>query len=142
VGKRVWPAWSEGAYAFACVRHILFGTDWPAAPEPTVVRNIANLTNFDGCTRLRRHYAMASPPLRTDVPGPQPGPGSDGQIISGPPNPGTVPIGISASAMTREVNTRNAFRVGSCAISGLRAAKRMNTTPTSNATIVSQRVQS
>lgn len=24
--------------------HILFGTDWPAAPEPTVVRNIANLT--------------------------------------------------------------------------------------------------
>jgi 6-methylsalicylate decarboxylase len=31
--------------------HILFGTDWPAAPEPTVVRNIANLTNFDGFTR-------------------------------------------------------------------------------------------
>jgi predicted TIM-barrel fold metal-dependent hydrolase len=30
--------------------HILFGTDWPAAPEPTVVRNIANLTNFDGFT--------------------------------------------------------------------------------------------
>jgi predicted TIM-barrel fold metal-dependent hydrolase len=28
--------------------HILFGTDWPAAPEPTVVRNIANLTAFDG----------------------------------------------------------------------------------------------
>jgi 6-methylsalicylate decarboxylase len=28
--------------------HILFGTDWPAAPEPTVVRNIANLTSFDG----------------------------------------------------------------------------------------------
>jgi len=30
--------------------HILFGTDWPAAPEPTVVRNIANLTSFDGLT--------------------------------------------------------------------------------------------
>lgn len=30
--------------------HILFGTDWPAAPESTVVRNIANLTNFDGFT--------------------------------------------------------------------------------------------
>lgn len=30
--------------------HILFGTDWPAAPEPTVVRNIANLTAFDGFT--------------------------------------------------------------------------------------------
>jgi predicted TIM-barrel fold metal-dependent hydrolase len=30
--------------------HILFGTDWPAAPEPTVVRNIANLTRFDGFT--------------------------------------------------------------------------------------------
>jgi predicted TIM-barrel fold metal-dependent hydrolase len=30
--------------------HILFGTDWPAAPEPTVIRNIANLTNFDGFT--------------------------------------------------------------------------------------------
>jgi predicted TIM-barrel fold metal-dependent hydrolase len=30
--------------------HILFGTDWPAAPEPTVVRNIANLTHFDGFT--------------------------------------------------------------------------------------------
>ncbi|MFJ6571138.1 amidohydrolase family protein [Streptomyces sp. NPDC091292] len=28
--------------------HILFGTDWPAAPEPTVVRNIDNLTGFDG----------------------------------------------------------------------------------------------
>jgi predicted TIM-barrel fold metal-dependent hydrolase len=30
--------------------HILFGTDWPAAPEPTVVRNIDNLTSFDGFT--------------------------------------------------------------------------------------------
>jgi predicted TIM-barrel fold metal-dependent hydrolase len=30
--------------------HILFGTDWPAAPEPTVVHNIANLTGFDGFT--------------------------------------------------------------------------------------------
>jgi 6-methylsalicylate decarboxylase len=30
--------------------HILFGTDWPAAPEPTVIRNIANLTSFDGFT--------------------------------------------------------------------------------------------
>ena len=30
--------------------HILFGTDWPAAPETTVVRNIANLTNFAGFT--------------------------------------------------------------------------------------------
>jgi 6-methylsalicylate decarboxylase len=28
--------------------HILFGTDWPAAPEPTVVKNIANLTSFTG----------------------------------------------------------------------------------------------
>ena len=28
--------------------HILFGTDWPAAPEPTVVHNIANLTSFTG----------------------------------------------------------------------------------------------
>jgi 6-methylsalicylate decarboxylase len=31
--------------------HILFGTDWPAAPEPTVEHNIANLTSFDGFTR-------------------------------------------------------------------------------------------
>ncbi|MFJ1915549.1 amidohydrolase family protein [Streptomyces sp. NPDC088147] len=31
--------------------HILFGTDWPAAPEPTVVRNIDNLTGFDGFSR-------------------------------------------------------------------------------------------
>jgi predicted TIM-barrel fold metal-dependent hydrolase len=30
--------------------HILFGTDWPAAPEATVIRNIANLTSFDGLT--------------------------------------------------------------------------------------------
>jgi len=30
--------------------HILFGTDWPSAPEPTAVRNIDNLTNFDGFT--------------------------------------------------------------------------------------------
>nr|WP_307856670.1 alpha/beta family hydrolase [Catenulispora pinistramenti] len=29
---------------------IRFGTDWPAAPEPTVVRNIADLTAFDGFT--------------------------------------------------------------------------------------------
>jgi predicted TIM-barrel fold metal-dependent hydrolase len=36
--------------------HVLFGTDWPAAPESTVVRNIANLTSFDGFTAedLRR----------------------------------------------------------------------------------------
>ncbi|MCW2917708.1 MAG: metal-dependent hydrolase [Actinomycetia bacterium] len=31
--------------------HILFGTDWPAAPEPTVVHNVANLTAFDGFTK-------------------------------------------------------------------------------------------
>jgi predicted TIM-barrel fold metal-dependent hydrolase len=31
--------------------HILFGTDWPAAPEATVVRNTANLTAFDGFTK-------------------------------------------------------------------------------------------
>jgi predicted TIM-barrel fold metal-dependent hydrolase len=30
--------------------HILFGTDWPAAPESTVVHNIANLTSFAGLT--------------------------------------------------------------------------------------------
>jgi predicted TIM-barrel fold metal-dependent hydrolase len=30
--------------------HLLFGTDWPAAPEPTVVHNIDNLTGFDGFT--------------------------------------------------------------------------------------------
>jgi len=30
--------------------HILFGTDWPAAPEATVEHNIANLTGFDGFT--------------------------------------------------------------------------------------------
>ena len=30
--------------------HILFGTDWPAAPEATVIHNIANLTSFDGFT--------------------------------------------------------------------------------------------
>lgn len=31
--------------------HILFGTDWPATPEPTVVRSISNLTGFDGFTQ-------------------------------------------------------------------------------------------
>jgi predicted TIM-barrel fold metal-dependent hydrolase len=31
--------------------HILFGTDWPAAPEPTVIHNIENLTTFDGFTK-------------------------------------------------------------------------------------------
>jgi predicted TIM-barrel fold metal-dependent hydrolase len=30
--------------------HILFGTDWPAAPEPTVGHNIDNLLGFDGLT--------------------------------------------------------------------------------------------
>jgi 6-methylsalicylate decarboxylase len=30
--------------------HILFGTDWPAAPESTVVHNIANLTSLAGLT--------------------------------------------------------------------------------------------
>ena len=28
------------------VDHILFGTDWPAAPEPAVIDNIANLISF------------------------------------------------------------------------------------------------
>jgi predicted TIM-barrel fold metal-dependent hydrolase len=32
----------------AVADHILFGTDWPAAPEPTVKHNIANLTQFTG----------------------------------------------------------------------------------------------
>jgi len=31
--------------------HILFGTDWPAAPEATAVHNIDNLTSFDGFTK-------------------------------------------------------------------------------------------
>jgi Amidohydrolase len=46
--------------------HILFRTDWPALPEATVVRNIANLTIFDGFTakQLRgvdatTHYACS-----------------------------------------------------------------------------------
>lgn len=44
--------------------HILFGTDWPAAPEATVVRNIANLTSFDGFTEqelrgVERENALA-----------------------------------------------------------------------------------
>ncbi|MFE4371728.1 amidohydrolase family protein [Streptomyces sp. NPDC056835] len=30
--------------------HILFGTDWPAAPESTVIHNIHNLTSFEGFT--------------------------------------------------------------------------------------------
>jgi predicted TIM-barrel fold metal-dependent hydrolase len=30
--------------------HILFGTDWPAAPEVNGVRNIDNLISFDGFT--------------------------------------------------------------------------------------------
>jgi 6-methylsalicylate decarboxylase len=30
--------------------HILFGTDWPAAPEATVEHTIASLTSFDGFT--------------------------------------------------------------------------------------------
>lgn len=28
--------------------HMLFGTDWPAAPEATVERNTGNLVNFEG----------------------------------------------------------------------------------------------
>jgi predicted TIM-barrel fold metal-dependent hydrolase len=31
--------------------HILFGTDWPAAAERTVVHNITNLTTFEGFTQ-------------------------------------------------------------------------------------------
>jgi 6-methylsalicylate decarboxylase len=31
--------------------HNLFGTDWPAAPEPTAVHNINNLMAFDGFTK-------------------------------------------------------------------------------------------
>ena len=31
--------------------HILFGTDWPAAPEATAVHNIDNLVAFDGFTK-------------------------------------------------------------------------------------------
>lgn len=65
-----------------------------------------------------------------------------GQAISGPPKPGTAPTGISANAMTRRMNSRRVFGVGACSISDRRAAKRMNTIAISNATIVSQRVQS
>jgi predicted TIM-barrel fold metal-dependent hydrolase len=32
--------------------HILFGTDWPAAPERTVSHNIANLDTFEGFTEV------------------------------------------------------------------------------------------
>jgi hypothetical protein len=65
-----------------------------------------------------------------------------GHIIRGPPKPGTAPTGISANPMTSRMNIRNVFRVGSWSISGRRAANRMNTVSTSNATMVSHRVQS
>jgi 6-methylsalicylate decarboxylase len=44
--------------------HILFGTDWPAAPEPTVVRNIANLTSFDAFTAAQLHAVERDNALR------------------------------------------------------------------------------
>jgi Amidohydrolase len=44
--------------------HILFGTDWPAAPEPTVVRNIANLTGFDAFTATQLHAVVRDNALR------------------------------------------------------------------------------
>ncbi|MEV6424429.1 amidohydrolase family protein [Streptomyces sp. NPDC051662] len=44
--------------------HILFGTDWPAAPESTVVRNIENLTGFDGFTEEQRHGVERGNALR------------------------------------------------------------------------------
>jgi predicted TIM-barrel fold metal-dependent hydrolase len=44
--------------------HVLFGTDWPAAPEPTVVRNIANLTGFDGFTEDELHGVERTNALR------------------------------------------------------------------------------
>ena len=54
--------------------HILFGTDWPAAPEPTVVRNISNLTGFDGFTPdelrgVERDNALRLFPRLNHVPG-------------------------------------------------------------------------
>ncbi|MFE2520702.1 amidohydrolase family protein [Streptomyces mirabilis] len=44
--------------------HILFGTDWPAAPEATVVRNIDNLTGFDGFTEDQRRGVERDNALR------------------------------------------------------------------------------
>jgi 6-methylsalicylate decarboxylase len=44
--------------------HILFGTDWAAAPEPTVVRNIANLTSFDAFTAAQLHAVERDNALR------------------------------------------------------------------------------
>ena len=44
--------------------HILFGTGWPAAPEPTVVRNIANLTGFDAFTATQLHAVVRDNALR------------------------------------------------------------------------------
>jgi predicted TIM-barrel fold metal-dependent hydrolase len=44
--------------------HILFGTDWPAAPEATVVRNIANLTSFDAFTATQLHAVERDNALR------------------------------------------------------------------------------
>lgn len=35
--------------------HILFGTDWPTAPEATAVRNIENLMAFNGFTKQELH---------------------------------------------------------------------------------------
>jgi predicted TIM-barrel fold metal-dependent hydrolase len=43
---------------------ILFGTDWPAAPEPTVIHNIANLTSFDGFTTEQLHGVERDNALR------------------------------------------------------------------------------
>ncbi|MEU8485577.1 amidohydrolase family protein [Streptomyces sp. NPDC048641] len=44
--------------------HILFGTDWPAAPEPTVARNVDNLTGFDGFTEDELHGVERDNALR------------------------------------------------------------------------------
>jgi predicted TIM-barrel fold metal-dependent hydrolase len=44
--------------------HILLGTDWPAAPESTVIRNIANLTSFDGFTPEQLHGVERDNALR------------------------------------------------------------------------------
>lgn len=119
-------------------------------PQPsTAARRASAATMADAHCRRDHREGIETPKLTVPVTLPAAMPQlppshafGAGQTIRGPPKPGTAPTGISANAMTRRMNNRNVFGVGVCSISGRRAAKRMNTSATSNATIVSQRVQS
>lgn len=118
-----------------------------AAQPRTAATRVSTATMADALCRRDHRAGVRSPkvtvpptlPAAISCPGQRAG--AD-QTIRGPPKPGTAPTGMSANAIARTMNSRSVLGVGAWSISARREAKRRNTIAMSNATMVSQRVQS